>query len=151
MATTTQLREQRASIWEQMKAIMDGANKEGRSLTAEETQTYDRLEKDLDTKGDEITRSEAFDKHSEEFAKVDRSGVVAPDNSTDELGDEPAKGYTEAFNRYMRNGIQALDHEDRTVLQKGFVKGPSNAQGVGTGAAGGYTVPRPSARSSSSG
>lgn len=138
MATTQQLREQRANIWEQMKAIMDLTESEGRSLTAEETQTYDRLEKDLDTKGDEITRSEAFAKRSEEFTKVDRSGVVAP---SDDLGDEPEKGYTEAFNRYLRNGISALDHTDQKVLQAGWVKSPQNAGGVATGAAGGYTVP----------
>ncbi|HEY1178602.1 MAG TPA: phage major capsid protein [Phytomonospora sp.] len=140
MATTQQLREQRASIWEQMKAIMDGAEREGRSLTGEETQTYDRLEKDLDAKGDEITRQEAFDRRSEEFAKVDRTGVVAPADELDK-GTEPAKGYTEAFARYMRMGVSALDHDDQKVLRAGWVEGPSNAAGVGTGAAGGYTVP----------
>jgi HK97 family phage major capsid protein len=58
-----------------------------------------------------------------------------------DLGDEPAKGYTDAFARYLRNGMGALDHADQRTLQAGFVQGPSNAQGVGTGAAGGYTVP----------
>ncbi len=140
MANVQKLREERASIWEQMKAIMDTADSESRARTAEENQTYDRLEKDLDAKGDEIIRQEAFDKRSEEFNKVDRSKVV-PADPDNELGDEPAKGYTEAFDRYLRNGIGALDHEDRTVLQAGFVKGPQNAGGVATGAAGGYTVP----------
>jgi HK97 family phage major capsid protein len=138
MANVNKLREERASIWNEMQTVMATAEKDGWSGELE--QTYNRLEADLDKKGDEITRVEAFEKRSEEFNRVDRSGVV-PAEPTDELGDEPAKGYTEAFNRYMRNGLQALDNDDRSVLQKGFVKGPENAGGVATGAAGGYTVP----------
>lgn len=141
MASVQKLREERAGIWEQMKAIMDTADQEGRPRTAEENQTYDRLEKDLDAKGDEITRQEAFDKRTEEFARVDRSGVVPPEDADPDLGDEPAKGYTDAFNRYLRNGMGALDASDQRTLQAGFVKGPQNAGGVGTGSAGGYTVP----------
>jgi HK97 family phage major capsid protein len=138
MATNVnKLREERASIWEQMQATMATAEKDGWSGELE--QTYDRLETELDKKGDEITRAEAFDKRSEEFNRVDRTGVVpAPEV---DLGDEPEKGYTDAFNRYLRNGITALDHNDQKILQAGFVKGPQNAGGVGTGAAGGYTVP----------
>lgn len=139
MAVNTQaLREQRANIWNQMTEIMEKPAGENGQLSADQAQTYDRLEKDLDVKGDEITRAEAHDKRSEAFAKVDRSGVVAP---SDDLGDEPEKGYTEAFNRYLRNGISALDHTDQKVLQAGWVKSPQNAGGVATGAAGGYTVP----------
>lgn len=139
MATTQQLREQRANIWEQMKAIMDGAEREGRGLTAEENETYDRLEKDLDAKGTEVARAEAHAKREEAFNQVDRSGVVPPEDGME--SDEPQKGYTDAFARYMRNGITALDHDDQRVLRAGWVEGPKNAQGVGTGAAGGYTVP----------
>lgn len=138
MANVNKLREERANIWNEMQAVMATAEKDGWSGELE--QTYARLETDLDKKGDEITRVEAFEKRSEEFNRVDRTGVV-PAEPLDELGDEPAKGYTEAFNRYMRNGLQALDNDDRSVLQKGFVKGPENAGGVATGAAGGYTVP----------
>lgn len=139
MATNVnKLREERASIWEQMQATMATAEKDGWSGELE--QTYDRLEKDLDKKGDEITRAEAFDKRSEEFNRVDRTGVVPPDNAADQDG-ERAKGYSEAFARYMSDGITALDRDDQKILRSGWVKGPDNAQGVGSGAAGGYTVP----------
>jgi HK97 family phage major capsid protein len=142
MATTQQLREQRANIWEQMKEIMDSAEREGRGLTGEESQTYDRLEDDLDTKGAELARQERFENRSEEYSKIDRSGVVAPEDSP-AGADEPSKGYTEAFARWMRNGMGGLDYDDQKVLRAGFVKDDAirNAQGVGTGAAGGYTVP----------
>jgi HK97 family phage major capsid protein len=138
MTNVSKLRDERAGIWDEMQKVMATAEKDGWSGELE--QTYDRLESDLDKKGDEIVRAEAFAKRSEEFDRVDRTGVV-PAEPLDDLGDEPAKGYTDAFNRYMRNGISALDSSDQKVLMAGFVKGPQNAGGVATGAAGGYTVP----------
>jgi len=139
MATTQQLREQRANIWEQMQAVMAEADKSGWSGELE--QKYDRLEKDLDAKGDEITRQDRFESRSEEFSKVDRSGVVPADADPTDASDAHSKAYAAAFTSYMRNGITALDHEDQKLLRAGWVDSPKNAAGVGTGAAGGYTVP----------
>lgn len=139
MSNVQKLREDRANIWDQMQQVMAEAEKDGWS--GELKSKYDNLETDLDAKGDEITRREAFDKRSEEFNRVDRSGVVAPANTPENVGDEPEKGYTEAFNRYLRNGISSLEASDQRVLQAGWVKSPDNAGGVGAGAAGGYTVP----------
>ncbi|NUP32438.1 MAG: phage major capsid protein [Streptomycetaceae bacterium] len=139
MSNVQKLREERANIWDQMQQVMTEAEKDGWS--GELKAKYDKLETDLDTKGDEITRVEAFNKRAEELGRVDRTGVVAPENSGQDLGDEPERGYTEAFNRYLRNGIGALEARDQKVLQAGFVQGPQNAGGVATGAAGGYTVP----------
>ena len=140
MSNVQKLREERASIWEQMQQVMAEASKDGWSGELEAK--YEALEKDLDAKGDQITRTEAHAKRAEEFDRVDRTGVVAPaDRDESGLGEEPAKGYTEAFNRYHRNGLTALDADDQKVLRAGFVQGPQNAGGVATGAAGGYTVP----------
>ena len=138
MASTEKLISERANIWEQMKALMDRAEAENRDLTGEEVQTYERLENDLDAKGTELARRERFDTRNAEFSRVDRSGVTDPADSDEE---DLETGYTEAFARFMRSGMSALDHEDQKVLRAGFVQGPSNAAGVGTGAAGGYTVP----------
>lgn len=142
MANVQKLREERANIWDQMQKCMDQATKDG--WNEELKATYDRLETDLDAKGDEITRSEAHAAREETFNKVDRTGVVAP---ADELGkgdEDPAdRGYSEAFARYMRAGMSGLDYEDQKVLNSRFLKDDAikNAAGVGTGAAGGYTVP----------
>jgi len=139
MPTTKDLRDERAGIWEQMKDTMAEADKSGWS--EELKTTYDRLETDLDAKGDEITRVEAFAKRSEEFAKVDRTGVVPVDPDDRRPESEKDKAYSDAFNTYMRRGIGALNHERQELLQSGWVESPSNAGGVGTGSAGGYTVP----------
>lgn len=44
----TRLKERRASVWEQTKALLDAAEGEKRELTAEEETTYQRLNTDLD-------------------------------------------------------------------------------------------------------
>ena len=138
MATIQQLRDERANIWEQMKDVMATAEKDG--WAGELKATYDRLEGDLDSKGDDITRQEAHEKRAEALNRVDRSGVVESNEGTS--GDEePRQGYTQAFARYMRHGISALDHDDQKSLRAGWVASPDNAAGVATGAAGGYTVP----------
>ena len=81
MPTTQQLREQRANIWEQMKAVNDGA--EGRVWTSEETQTYDRLEAEYDGLTDTIERAERHEKRAAANSHVDRRGVVEPEGTGD--------------------------------------------------------------------
>jgi len=46
--STSNLREKRANIWEQMKALSDRATAENRDLSAEETVSYNKMEADLD-------------------------------------------------------------------------------------------------------
>jgi HK97 family phage major capsid protein len=133
------LRNERANIWEQMKDVMAEAEKNGWS--AEREQKYDALQNELDAKGDQITRTEAHTKLQEAFDKVDRTGVVSPSNDLPEADEQFGKGYSEAFNQYLRNGIQGLDYDDQKVLKNGWQDAPRNAGGVGSGAAGGYTVP----------
>lgn len=45
----TRLKERRANVWEQTKALLDAAEGEKRDLTAEEEETYQRLNADLDS------------------------------------------------------------------------------------------------------
>lgn len=143
MPTTQQLREQRASIWEQMKEIMSAATREGRDLTGEETQAYDRAEADLDRIGDDIERQERHEKHAALFDRVDRTGVVPAQRTGDDDGATPEQSYAKAFGSFMRSGMSDLDPEDRRLLMQAAMdpKELKAALGVGTGAAGGYTVP----------
>lgn len=135
------LREQRVNIWEQMKAIVDGAEAEGRDLTAEEAQTYDRLEKDLDRIGNELERAERHERRDAEYSRVDRSGVIPPSH-VDDSADDP--DLDRAFASFLRRGINGLSDEDRQIIQNRFTADESiqNAAGVSTGAAGGYPVPQ---------
>ena len=133
--STLKLREERANIWEQMKALVDRAEAEGRDLSAEETATYERMESDLDSLGNRIEREEKITARAAEFDRnVTTSASAAAPAERDERDD-----YTAAFAAYVRN--EPLTYDQQRALQAGFDATIKNAAGVGTGAAGGYTVP----------
>lgn len=140
MPTTQQLREQRASIWEQMKEVVDRAEAESRDLTAEETQKYERAEADLDRLEASIERQERHEARSAQYDTVDRSGVVpaAPSNGPLDDGEQER-----VFLSFLRNGINGMAPEDARAIQQRFIVDDAirNAAGVGTGSAGGYAVP----------
>lgn len=137
MPTTTQLREQRANIWEQMKEVIAVAEREGRDLTAEERSKYDAAETDLDRLAGDIERQERHEAREAEFSRVDRTGVVPQQRES--ADEERGERYARAFSSFLRNGAGSMDAEDRQALATGFVD--RRALGVGTAAAGGYTVP----------
>ena len=132
MPTTQQLREQRANIWDQMKALIA---KDERS--AEDNQTYDRLETQYDKLDGDIERAERHEAREKANNTVDRTGVVPP-------GDKPAgatdEAYVNAFRNFLREGINELDPSDRALMRSRYQQ-IQNAAGVGTGSAGGYLVP----------
>jgi HK97 family phage major capsid protein/HK97 family phage prohead protease len=145
MPSTQQLREQRANAWSQLQEIMAVAEREGRDLSAEEREKYDRGEADLDRLGDDISRQE---RHEERSGSSPASTAPAScprprPTSPDGLGDpEDQKRYDSAFGSWMRRGNEDLSREERSALRSGWVDGAElRAAGVATGGAGGYTVP----------
>lgn len=133
MATTQQIREKRANIWDQMKGIMDTADRENRDLTGDEIQTYDRLESDLDALGADIERREKHENRESQFARVVEEHVAEAPSAKNALTD-----YDKAFYSWLR-GDESL--ETKAALRSGFDgDAVKMAAGVGTGAAGGYTV-----------
>ena len=132
--STLKLREDRANIYEQMKALLDKAEAEGRDLSGEETASYDRMETELDSLGNRIEREEKLAARAPEFDRSASPATVQP-----VVTDEPRDEYAAAFATYIRN--EPLSYEQQKALQAGFDTSIRNAAGVGTGAAGGYTVP----------
>jgi len=123
----------RASLWEQMKACDLG--------NAEDAEKYDRLETEYDRLDNEIEREERHQARAKLNSEVDRRGVADDAGDLPDADEQFGKGYTEAFNHWMRRGVTALDSEQLKVLHNGWQDAPQAAAGVGTGAAGGYTVP----------
>lgn len=146
MPTLQELREQRANIWSQMTEIMERSSG---APAGEDAAAYDRAETDLDDLGTRIERAERHADAEARMAAVDRRGVVAPaDAGSADAGNgqtEQERAYASAFSRFVRSvgGTNSLSDEDRRLIQGGFVAGEQfkNAAGVGTGAAGGFTVP----------
>lgn len=135
MPTSKALREQRATLWEQMKDVMDVANREGRDLTAEEATKYDRIEAEFDRLEADVERQERHEARSEGSERMARISSIDLSKEIDEPRDE----YAAAFSAYIRN--EPLDYAQQKALQAGFDTSIKNAAGAGAGAAGGYTVP----------
>lgn len=144
-------REQRANIWSQMCELMDTAEREGRSLSAEEREKYQRAEAELDTLGSDIELEETHERKKAEMERVEREGnlggvtreseEVTPEQR-EQFGPAGTKVYERAFDKWLKRGMNVLDHEERSALQAGFAASDEiRAAGIGTGAAGGYTVP----------
>ena len=145
MTDVQKLTESRARLWEQMKAILDTATAEDRTTTAEERQTYNRLEGDLDAAGEQISQAERHQARAAEMNRVDRTGVVPAPVALNRDGDT-ADDYRMAFNMWARFGNGELTAEQTAILRAGAINTSDlrelrNAQGVGTGAGGGFTVP----------
>lgn len=133
---TSTLREERASIWEQMKALLEDAEHHKRDLTAEESAKWDKMNAELDALAERIERAERMAELSKQFNRSEAPASPAgkPDGDEDQHAE-----YTAAFAAYLRN--EPLNFDQQKALQWGFDSSIRNAAGVGSGAAGGYTVP----------
>ncbi len=135
--------DRRARNWDAMTKILDDAKDAKRELTAEETQTYERLETDVDSDTRAIERLQKHAERAREFDKVETDPIVVPGSEDGQRGEEGAKAYASAFTSFIRGGMADLEPEHRKVLRAGFVDGKElRAQGVATNAAGGYLVPQ---------
>jgi len=148
MPTLQELREQRANVWSTMTEIMERSSG---APAGEDAATYDRAEAELDALGNTIERRERHEATEASLTVPDRRGVVPAQARgrtplglpIDEEHDEEQARYDRVFSEFVRGGMLELEPEDRQMLQARFRTGDEyrNAQGVGTGAAGGFTVP----------
>ena len=137
MPTTQQLREQRANLFEQMKAASDKASAENRLMTGEETDSYNRLDAEYDKIENEIDRREAL--AAREANQVRKDPTVLDLGGEGEI-DKSDEAYERAFTNFLRKGMNGLSAEDHAIMAAARDEKILNAAGVGTGAAGGFTV-----------
>jgi predicted phage gp36 major capsid-like protein len=134
------LLEARARTWEQMKDIRNRADENG-LIRGEDEEAWNRANADLDKFGTQIEEEE----RSLNLDKIDRSRLVTPPaEQPEERGaDDAGKKYESAFWSMIRGlGLGDLDAEERKVLTRAAMDAKElRALGVGTGSAGGYTVP----------
>lgn len=151
-----QLREQRARLWEEAKAVMDVAQNEKRRLTPEETAKFDALDADIEKLGKEIEQAERAEARDRDLSAPLRE-IPRPQPGSESAGQEgPEDPQLEnrAFNLYLRFGYSALNEEHRQVLQRrrvrlsqqelagfGFSAKEIRALSVGVDAGGGFITP----------
>ncbi|QHV99219.1 phage major capsid protein [Spirosoma endbachense] len=140
------LQEQKGRIVAEQRSLIDKAETENsRAFSAEERSQFDRHDSDIadiDRKIAHFQREEADQRAVAETANKAQEEKRA---QTDEKSAETA--HKQAFDAYLRYGVADMTEAEKRALG-GFVKAvegngaETRAQSSGSGAAGGYTVPR---------
>ena len=139
MPTTQNLLERRANVWSTLQEILDRPKDPTTNLmTAENASAYDAADAEFEQLTAEIERDERHAQRANALGQVDRTGAVQPMSEQAErlAGDQ---AYLNAFNAFIRN--QPMTSEQTRTLHNGLDTSLKNAQGVGTGSAGGFLVP----------
>lgn len=129
MSKILELREKRAKAWEAAKAFLDSKRGNDGLLSAEDTSTYEKMEKDVVDLGKEIERLERQAAIDAELNKPTSLPLTNKPNGNP--GGEEKKG--RASDQYRRSFWNAM-------RQKNFYD-VENALQVGTDSEGGYLVP----------
>lgn len=133
MVDVQKLRDQRANLWEQAKALLDSGLD-----TGEKVGSYEKMEADLDALDANIERAERAERREAGYSRATvPAGIHNAPAPVEDVDDEHLN---KVFGQFLRRGINALSSEDRALMESRFDTSIQNAAGVGTGAAGGYTV-----------
>lgn len=120
MKDLNELRQKRAKITADQRAILDKAEADKREMTADENTNYENLDKEFTRVDGEIRKEEVLQTREAEQAKLlkDKAKAVIDPESPEERKDPRATPeYRSAFSRYLRNGRQALTEAEHRALQ----------------------------------
>ena len=126
MATITELRQKRASLWEQAKKFLDSAKRDGDVLSAEDVAQYEKMEADIVALGNEIDILERQSEMDKKLNAPINTPVLNEPVRTGRQTGIRGKDYAGAFWKAMRN---KNSYEVFDTLQ------------IGTDSEGGYLVP----------
>jgi HK97 family phage major capsid protein len=150
----TELREKNSKCIADMRAIIELSETQGRQgkLTPEEEQQYDRICDEQTELDKQIERRQRVEEAEKKLNKSITPGAPPA------LESRTGRGFSEAerrekemrvFERWVRYGYGELEPEERQFMNQrryefrvGELPSEIRAQAVGTGAAGGYTVPQ---------
>lgn len=131
-----ELKGKRAALVNDARTILDEAEKEKRSLTAEDEQKYNNIMADVDKMGEEIKREEQLQGLENQMKNnPGPGGYPQPKDDKKPTKLQATEEYKEAFWTSFRHGRQALGAQQYGILQE--VK----ALATGTDTGGGYLVP----------
>ncbi len=113
MPTSVELRQERARVVEQLRAITDHAESENRNLDATERESYDKGEADFRSLTERIERAESADQRAREMAEPigTQPGTPSGGGAPEERKQERMK----AFLGFIRHGVVAP--EQRALVE----------------------------------
>lgn len=115
MPTNIELRQQRANLWEQAKALLEKAEGENRDFSAEEQEQWDRMHAEMDKLKVRIERAEQLDATRGELDQS-LNESHRPDPRPDG-GAQENKEVRAAWKRFLRGGPGALSSQEMRALQ----------------------------------
>ncbi|MER7076628.1 phage major capsid protein, HK97 family [Saccharopolyspora kobensis] len=115
MPTSVELRQERARIVEQMRAITETAEAENRNLDATERESYDRGEAEFRELTERIDRAEALEQREAEQARPLHGDRAAP-RPDDGQGDQSQQRRA-AFLQFVRRGRGEMAPEQRALVE----------------------------------
>ncbi|EJO5348303.1 phage major capsid protein [Clostridium botulinum] len=124
-----ELREKRAKIWEEAKKFLDSKRNESGFISAEDTETYEKMEADVVNLGKEINRLERQAALDLELSKATSTAIRNIPNGN--LNGETKTG--RATDEYKKAFWKAMKNKNNLDIQ--------NALQIGTDSEGGYLVP----------
>ncbi len=142
MSDLQKLKDQRAEVVTQMRALHATAEKEERGFTSDEDSKWNGMVADLEKLDERIKRAE----------KLDSAGQVVPSElraagkfTGQQQDGQQAEGADEkrVFDKFLRVGMGDLSQEERGIMMARRDTSPeARAFSQGTGNTGGYTVPQ---------
>jgi HK97 family phage major capsid protein len=143
-----ELRQKRAALVTQGRELIDQADNEKRAMNADEENSYQKIMADVDAIKANIDKEERQKQLEDEMRNSLGTGVGSGGAATLETKDEnrnkpvmKREEYRTAFKKYLITGMGGLDAEERKLILSGASQ-ETRALAVGTGSAGGYTVPQ---------
>lgn len=107
-AKVIEMRQERAGIWEQAKALNEKTLEEKRDFTAEETTQYDKMMNDMDSLKARIDRTEHQLAQEDEMNKLEEPHKTDPQNQGGSTNPRASAEYSASFNKFLVNGINSL-------------------------------------------
>lgn len=141
MPTTTELRQKQQELITRMSEVVrkaDEARAKGESATDYDAE-FDRIEAEERLLGNQIKQTEFLERQAKQEAE---KALEDMDKRGEKQSGSKETEYRDAFRNYMAHGINALDNEQRAMLQGRFTRdNEQRAQTTTTGSSGGYLIP----------
>lgn len=115
MASSVELRQERARVVESLRSVTEVAERENRNLSADERTTYDNHETEFRSLTERIERQEAIE--AAEAADARSLGGQRQDGTGTQTDEQRQQAQRAAFARFIRRGASALAPEQRALVE----------------------------------
>jgi HK97 family phage major capsid protein len=111
-AKIIEMKQKRAGLWEQAKAINEKTLEENRDFTTEEQTQYDKINADMDQLQNQIERSERILAQGADMDRLEDAHRPDPKAGQASANPRASEEYRNAFNKFLVSGMNSLSPAD---------------------------------------